>query len=284
MILTVNHETVYRYEGSVAHSTQYLRLTPQSTEGQRVLEWKLELPSPAVSSSDAFGNICHVLTLDMPHREIRIRAMGIVETDDGERTSVSGGDPLPYLRSTPLTAISPDLAAFAEGFRKQPMAQEDLLALAQGIEMAVEFSPGSTHVGSTAADAFAAGLGVCQDHTHIFLSCCRYLGVPARYVSGYVHSPGHASNHMATHAWAEAWLHDRWWSFDVVNRSRADENHLKLAVGMDYLDACPVRGVRRGGGGELMQADVRVMQSQAGTNEAEQEQDISQQQQQQQQA
>ena len=70
----------------------------------------------------------------------------------------------------------------------------------------------------------------------------------------------------------------------MVNRSRADENHLKLAVGMDYLDACPVRGVRRGGGGELMQADVRVMQSQAGTNEAEQEQDISQQQQQQQQA
>ena len=142
--------------------------------------------------------------------------MGIVETDDGERTSVAGGDPLPYLRSTALTAISPDLAAFAEGFRKQPMTQEALLALAQGIEMAVEFSPGSTHVGSTAADAFAAGLGVCQDHTHIFLSCCRYLGVPARYVSGYVHSPGHASNHMATHAWAEAWLHDRWWSFDQL--------------------------------------------------------------------
>lgn len=283
MILTVNHETVYRYEGPVAHSTQFLRLTPQSTEGQKVLEWKLELPSPAVSSSDAFGNICHVLTLDMPHREIRIRAMGIVETEDGERTSVAGGDPLPYLRATGLTSMSPGMMVFADSFRRQPVTVEALRALALGIELAVEFSPGSTHVGSTAADAFAAGLGVCQDHTHIFIACCRHLGVPARYVSGYVHSPGHASNHMATHAWAEAWLQDRWWSFDVVNRSCADENHLKLAVGMDYLDACPVRGVRRGGGGEIMLADVRVMQAQAGAGLSDL-QDMTLQQQQQQQA
>lgn len=284
MILTVNHETVYRYEHSVAHSTQYLRLTPQTMEGQKVLEWRLDLPTPAVPSSDAFGNLCHVMTLDMPHREIRIRAVGIVETDDGERTCTSGGDPLPFLRSTALTTMSAELAEFVASLGKVPMTLATLDKLAMAIETAVVFSPGSTHAGSTAADAFAARQGVCQDHTHIFIACCRHLGVPARYVSGYVHSPGHADNHMATHAWAEAWLNDRWWSFDVVNRSRAGEHHLKLAVGMDYLDACPVRGVRRGGGGEVMQAEVRVMRAQGDAVAGTSENSISQQQQQQQQA
>lgn len=284
MILTINHETVYRYENPVVHSTQYLRLTPPSMEGQKVLEWRLDLPMPAVPASDAFGNICHVMTLDMPHREIRIRAVGIVETADGERTSLSGGDPRPFLRGTTLTAMTPDMVAFANGWRRSPMTLADLDRLAMAIEMAVEFLPGVTHAGSTAADAFAAGHGVCQDHTHIFIACCRHLGVPARYVSGYIHSPGHMDNHIATHAWAEAWVDDRWWSFDVVNRSRAGEHHLKLAVGMDYMDACPVRGVRRGGGSELMQAEVRVMQVQADVLLAASPDSIGQQQQQQQQA
>jgi transglutaminase-like putative cysteine protease len=90
------------------------------------------------------------------------------------------------------------------------------------------------------------------------------------------------NDHIATHAWAEVWVEDRWWSFDVVNRCRADAMHLKLAVGMDYMDACPVRGVRRGGGGELMLADVQVMSAQHGMSQDQVEQSITQQQQQQQ--
>jgi transglutaminase-like putative cysteine protease len=282
MILTINHETVYRYDAAVAHSTQYLRLTPSSGEGQRVLEWKLELPSPAVTSEDAFGNILHVLTLDMPHSEIRIRATGIVETDDGERMSFSGGDPRPYLRSTRLTAMSPAMVEFAEKFRHPEMGLAELQELAHAVQAWIVFEPGITHADSTAAESFAAMHGVCQDHSHVFIACCRHLGVPARYVSGYVHSPGHMNDHIATHAWAEVWVEDRWWSFDVVNRCRADAMHLKLAVGMDYMDACPVRGVRRGGGGELMLADVQVMSAQYGMSQDQVEQSIAQQQQQQQ--
>lgn len=264
MILTVNHETVYRYDAAVNHSTQYLRLTPPDGEGQRVLEWKLELPASATTTEDAFGNILHVLTLDMPHAEIRIRATGIVETDSGERMSFIGGDPRPYLRSTPLTAMSAGMMAFAESFRQSPMTLAAVEALAHAVLDRMQFEPGSTDVGTTAAEAFAAASGVCQGHAHVFIACCRHLGVPARYVSGYVYSPGHVDNHMATHAWGEAWLEDRWWSFDVVNRCRAGASHLKLAVGMDYMDACPVRGVRRGGSGEMLHSTVQVMPAQGG--------------------
>lgn len=259
MILTVNHETVYRYDSAALHSTQYLRLTPQDGDGQRVLEWHLDLPTQAVAAADAFGNILHVLTLDMPHREIRIRARGIVETDSGARSCEADGDARPFLRSTALTTMDAAMMGFAEAFSEWPMTLPALAALAEAVAGRICFTPGITHAGSTAAEAFAEGHGVCQDHTHVFLACARYLGVPARYVSGYVNSPGHADSHVASHAWAEVFVDGRWHGLDIVNRGPVDEHHLKLAVGMDYLDACPVRGMRRGGGGELMQAEVRVM-------------------------
>jgi transglutaminase-like putative cysteine protease len=100
-------------------------------------------------------------------------------------------------------------------------------------------------------------VGVCQDHTHAFLACARSLGIPARYVSGYLCTED--ASHLASHAWAEAWLDDAWYSFDVTNELARPERHLKLAVGLDYLDACPVRGMRRGSGlGEQMHARVVV--------------------------
>jgi transglutaminase-like putative cysteine protease len=124
------------------------------------------------------------------------------------------------------------------------------------------FKPGDTVVSSSAAEAFAIGSGVCQDHAHVFIACCRYLGVPARYVSGYVYSPGHEEAHVASHAWAEAWAVDRWRSFDIANNRPAGEDHIRLAVGADYFDACPIRGVRTGGGAETMSAAALVAQQQ----------------------
>jgi transglutaminase-like putative cysteine protease len=113
-----------------------------------------------------------------------------------------------------------------------------------------------TKVDTSAAEAFEAKAGVCQDHTHAFLACARSLHVPARYVSGYLFSE--SSEHLACHAWAEAWIDDAWYSFDVTNGLSKPERHLKLAVGLDYLDACPVRGMRRGGGFEQMHAKAVV--------------------------
>lgn len=269
MILAVNHETVYRYDAIARHSTQYLRLTPPDTEGQRVLEWRLDLPSPAFSTTDSHGNVLHVLTLDMPHTEIRIRAVGLVETDDGDRVSPGQGDPRPYLRATSLTTMSGAMRDFAEAFRRVVPTVAGVEALAHAVHAWMRYDPGATGVETPAAEAFRLARGVCQDYTHVMLACCRHLGIPARYVSGYVHAGGSGfDERQASHCWVEAWVDGQWWSFDITNRCRAHAAHLKLAVGMDYHDACPVRGVRRGGGNERLLADVRVMQPPLDAGEA----------------
>ncbi|HOY24458.1 MAG TPA: transglutaminase family protein, partial [Cellvibrio sp.] len=96
-----------------------------------------------------------------------------------------------------------------------------------------------------------------QDHAHVFIACCRALDLPARYVSGYIH-PGD-TDHAASHAWADVWLEGMGWvSFDITNANFAASEHCRLAVGRDYLDACPVRGVRHGGGAEAMEVMVRI--------------------------
>jgi len=256
MKLSIRHDTTYSYASDVYNSIQFLRLTPRSSERQRILEWQLDLPCKVNSQIDPYGNILHVLTLDKPHGNLALTAHGQVEIDPDCEQEAGSQSPLPFLRSSKLTQADDALKAFAArqcGTRNDRAAlTEMMLALADHMP----YRPGSTTVGTTAIEAFAGAAGVCQDHTHAFLACTRSLGVPARYVSGYLCTED--EQHLASHAWAEAWVDDAWYSFDITNRLTRPERHLKLAVGLDYLDACPVRGVRRGGGAESMLASVQV--------------------------
>ncbi|HYF57835.1 MAG TPA: transglutaminase family protein [Burkholderiaceae bacterium] len=259
MLLTVWHSTVYRYAAEVARSTQVIRLTPATGARQRTLEWTVELPQPARTLTDAYDNLTHVLTLDAPHQEIRIVARGRVEVDDTDDGEPAGRiNPRVFLRSTPLTgaddAIRAFLAPLRAMVRTRPMM--GLTDLMHALLERMPYESGHTSVESTAAQSFAASRGVCQDHAHVYVACCRELGIPARYVSGYVYTSDR--DHVASHAWAEAWVANRWISFDVSNATQAGEAHLKLAVGLDYLDACPVRGVRLGGGEEELHTHARV--------------------------
>jgi transglutaminase-like putative cysteine protease len=262
--LLIDHETHYSYETQVRASTQYLRLTPVDSTRQKVLEWKLEAPGSLVRTVDGYGNVLHVLTIDRPVQVIRIRATGVVET---RAATDDGADPMPlsplfFTRVTALTRVDEPLAAFAEGYRRRAGTPSGLADLAAAILKKMPFKPGDTHVSSSAAEAFGIGSGVCQDHAHVFIACCRHLGVPARYVSGYVYSAGQDYADVASHAWAEAWVVDRWRSFDIANNRAAGEDHVRVATGGDYYDACPIRGVRTGGGVEDMQAAARVAQQQ----------------------
>ena len=264
MKLYVDHVTHYAYDAAVRSSTQYLRLTPRDSTRQRVVEWRLDVPGQPTRTFDGYGNVLHVLTLDKPVSEINIRAIGVVETrgtldDDADPVPLS---PLVFTRVSPLTRADEALQVFAEGFHRHAGTLSGLRELAGAIMQRMPFKPGDTSVSSSASQAFAVGSGVCQDHAHVFIACCRYLGVPARYVSGYVYSPAHAQSGVASHAWAEAWVVDRWRSFDVANGRPAGEEHIKLAVGADYFDACPIRGVRTGGGAETMRATASVQQQQ----------------------
>lgn len=261
MLLSIRHQTVYRYSHKVAQSVQIVRLTPRPEPGQRTLRWTLTSPGRQVEQLDAFGNISHLITIDEPVEEIHLLAEGSVDTSEAEGnlpTEEAGLSPLAFLAETRLTRPDEAIQRFAARWKSADVrSPEALLEVAGAIRDAVVWEHGITTVDHDAAEALALGRGVCQDHAHLFASACRLLGVPVRYVSGYVHT-GDAS--VASHAWVDAWLGTGrgWFSVDVTHGVAAGRQHCRLAVGRDYLDAGPVRGVRRGGGEEALHVDVNV--------------------------
>jgi transglutaminase-like putative cysteine protease len=124
----------------------------------------------------------------------------------------------------------------------------------------VQYIKGATQVNTSAVEAFSLGQGVCQDHAHVFIACCRAIDLPARYVSGYLFTED--GSLMQTHAWADVFVAgEGWQSFDVSNGCRAGETHVRLATGLDYRSASPVSGMRSGGGVEGMASSVIVNQA-----------------------
>jgi transglutaminase-like putative cysteine protease len=248
MRFTITHQMSYSYDSPVRLSTQYLRLCPRDTVRQKVLDWKLETPSQAMRTHDGYGNILHVLTLDKPVSEIWIHAGGTVQTAPSldEPSDFTGVplSPLLFLRPTAATRADAALAAFAERFRRGSGSLAGLRELAGALH--------GTHPGASGEVA-----------THKFIACCRHVGVPARYISGYIYSPrAAAAEQMAIDAWAEAWVENRWHSFDIHSNGPIGESHVKIAVGADYMDACPIRGVRVGGGVETLVAQASVCANQ----------------------
>jgi|SRR5450432_2328118 len=260
MRVTIVHETVYRYESPAHYSVQYLRLSPPTTGRQKVISWKIDAPAPVRHWVDTFGNDSHLLVVDKPHTEIRVRARGDVEVHETPVIEEAGPQSLDvYLRGTPLTASDANLTTFANDFRSivEKDRREGLIKMMGSLRERIEYKGGVTHAATAATDAFARGAGVCQDHAHVFLASCRTLGVPARYVSGYLAADRNAQ--LASHAWVEAWVPDEGWQgYDIANNTKPGVRHVRVAVGLDYLDACPVRGYRRGGQGESLEVDVQV--------------------------
>ena len=162
-----------------------------------------------------------------------------------------------YLRVTPQTRPDAAICELARSVeRTDPL--ERLHALAGAVRARVDYVPGSTNAHTEAAEALADGKGVCQDHAHIFIAAARSLGVPARYVTGYlVVDTDNASE--AHHAWAEAWVEGLGWvGFDVANRICPTERYVRLAVGLDARYAAPVIGSRSGGAAEALEVCVEV--------------------------
>jgi transglutaminase-like putative cysteine protease len=264
MRVAINHETIYRYRTETDYSVQYLRLSPISSTCQRVLSWKLASPGNLCAWTDGFGNAAHVLVVEGPHQEIRIKAVGEVEIADFGKPLLAESEPhVPelFLRQTRLTEADDRVIRFSGGFRPAIATnpRKGLDSLVAGIRHSIEAKPGQTQSPPTASQVLERRAGGCQDQAHLFIACCRGLGVPARYVSGYLCSDTQDDPGMASHAWAEAWVDGAGWlSFDVTNRMSNAKAHVRVAVGLDYLDAAPVRGMRNGGGKEEMEVDVHV--------------------------
>lgn len=264
MLLSVEHATDYAYTTQTTYSIQYVRLTPRSDPGQSVASWRLDTPGRITPWLDGFGNIVHTVVQTSSHDHLYLHVAGEVDTRETHGVvplDEHGLPPGAFLRSTPLTQPDETIHAFAAKFEaiRAKGNLPALHALMGAIHEAMPYTPGDTHVHSSAAEALILGSGVCQDHAHVFIACCRAWGIPARYVSGYLHTSAEDGRHLATHAWAEALVEDLGWvSFDPSNCQSATQAYIRLAVAFDYQGAAPVRGVRLGGGHEEMTVRVQV--------------------------
>jgi transglutaminase-like putative cysteine protease len=265
MRICISHKTHYRYERPVKALTQVLRLTPRGHDGQHVRKWRIE---PTVDGrlrprEDTFGNIVHTFSADAPVEEMTVCVTGEVETHDTGgmiRGTVERLPDLFYLRDTDLTTADEGIHEFAQSVANDSSDRlATLHALLEALHRQVAFDTGPTQVTTTAAEAFALKRGVCQDLTHVFIAAARCLDIPARYVSGYLYRADGVVEQEAGHAWAEAKVPDLGWvGFDAANGISISDAHVRVAVGLDYLGAAPVRGSRMGGGAEDLNVSLKV--------------------------
>lgn len=266
MKLSIRHETHYEYSAPLQYALQQLCLTPQANAHQEVVEWQVSAPGPLYAQRDGFGNLSHSWSMARSRggRHVyrgSVHAHGTVLTAPSAWLvdDLAAPHPALYLRATALTAPSPALEDLGRGLVDARSGEVELLRLAAEVSRRIVYRAGVTDVGTSAQQALAIGAGVCQDQAHVFIAACRAAGLPARYVSGYFHSP--TAPELASHAWADVCLDvaaRRWLSVDITHGCLMDERHVRLAVGPDYAACAPVRGVREGGGDESMRVRVRI--------------------------
>lgn len=269
MRIRIRHETRYRYDRPIDLAAQVVRLTPRDHEHQRVLAWRVTdgggrtLPG----FEDGYGNRCHLATIVRQHDESAIIAEGEVETSPSAGTVSGAIDTLAslyYLRRTDATRPDAAINALAETHAVVADPVDRLHRLMLDVRARVAYEIGSTSVVTSAAEALARGRGVCQDHAHVLIAAARLLGHPARYVSGYLWDAALTGPTEASHAWAEVRIEGLGWvGLDPANGVSPTPAYVRVATGLDYADAAPVRGIRRGSAAETLAVTVEVQQVQA---------------------
>jgi transglutaminase-like putative cysteine protease len=289
MKLRVTHETRYRYSPSVETAQHVAHLRPRDTAGQRLLDHQLRIePTPGELrfSDDVFGNTRAFFALQVGHDELAVVSDSVVETQplqlpdsamtweqvrDRFRYRAGGSyDPAAeFLFSSPYVPRHADFTAYA---RPSFASGATLLGVARDLTRRIyrdfEYSTNSTEINTPAVEALALRKGVCQDFAHIMVACWRMMGLPARYVSGYLLTqppPGKPRlvGADASHAWVSVYVpdvpgHDGWFDFDPTNDRVPGEDYVTLAVGRDFSDVSPMRGVIHGGASHTLRVGVTV--------------------------
>ena len=257
MKLMINHQTHYQYTDQARNSIQYIKMTPTTNVHQQVHSWNVSVPGEKQVKSDAFNNVWITSSQRQPYSQMTIMAQGIVEmnpnTQFGIETAVN---PKLFLQPTPSTMCNAEMKSFAEYYVPR-LNRANLMVLSEAILNYIPYVPNRTSVQTSAIEAFQCRQGVCQDHSHVFIAMCKYLGLPARYVSGYLFVPN--TSHLASHAWAEVFFENSWYCFDTSNQLFVPNSHIYVAIGRDYWDVAPVRGIRERGGIESMNSIVQVL-------------------------
>lgn len=285
----VQHETVYRYSAPVTISRQLLHLSPRELPHQRCLSHGLSvLPSPSEwrERIDFFGNHVTQFALQSPHAELEVRSQACVELDvvdrpDADRDSVPWErlrerlrqvgpapllEPSQYLYASPHVELLPELARYAAlDFTEGRPVLDAAVALMQRIHEDFDFDPKATTVTTSLEEVLSHRRGVCQDFAHLMIGCLRALGLPARYVSGYLLTrppPGKPRliGADASHAWVSVFSPQQGWvDMDPTNNTQPGVEHITVAWGRDFSDVTPMRGVILGGGEQELEVRVTVV-------------------------
>lgn len=257
MKLMINHQTHYVYTEQAKNSIQYIKMTPQTNAHQTVLSWDLSVPGEVQSQLDAFDNIWLISTQRYAYQNLTFMAQGTIEINPQSSHAIELDiRPSIFLQVTPNTLCDESMKSFA--YQYVPVvSHQNLVKLSEALLAYMPYISYTTSVATTAIEAFHHRQGVCQDHSHVFIAMCKALGLPARYVSGYLYVPD--SVHLASHAWAEVFIDQKWQTFDISNQIYTPSSHIYVAIGRDYWDVAPVRGVREKGGIESMSSIVQVL-------------------------
>ncbi len=257
MRLMINHQTHYQYSEVACNSIQYIKMTPSDNSHQEVCHWHVSVPGVREEKRDAFQNIWITSSQREAYQQLTIMAQGIVEINTQAEHGIQDHlNPNLFLQPTPNTQCNAEMKAFAHQY-VPTVNRENLMQLSNAILGHIPYVAAETSVHTSAIDAFNGQQGVCQDHSHVFIAMCKHLGLPVRYVSGYLHVP--ETSHLASHAWAEVYIDDVWYCFDTSNQLFRPQSHIYVAIGRDYWDVAPVRGVREKGGVEFMHSIVQVL-------------------------
>lgn len=273
MRLLIRHETTYRFSAPATQGLQRLRLKPKDTHGQEVREWNMRLEGAKMEAQydDHNHNASTLVSITPGATQVSITCTGIVHTAD--RSGIvgphTGHIPLWYfLRHTPLTQPGPKARALVASLgdtRENPL--DAIHRLAQAVRDAIEYRKGVTDAETTAEHALACGHGVCQDQTHALVCAGRLIGVPMRYVSGYLLMNDRIEQE-AGHGWAEAHVEGLGWvGLDVTNGISPDERYVRVASGCDYREAAPVTGIAADTGEVSLGVAVSVREEDAATGQ-----------------
>lgn len=267
MRLKIQHRTTYSYEKPVTYGLQELRLTPKSRDSQKVLAWDVEIEGGRIELNfdDQHMNRVDLVSFSGDGHMITIICTGEVETLDttGVIGRHAGYAPLWYFeKMTAMTRagnLTRKLTGGLIGDYDEMIPR--LHALSERVFDAVKYEKGHTDSQTSAEDALTAGHGVCQDQAHVFIAAARAMGIPARYVSGYLMMDD-TDQQEASHAWVEAHVDGIGWvGFDISNQISPDERYVRVATGLDYREAAPIHGIRMGDHGtEALKVDIEVQQ------------------------
>lgn len=269
MRLQIRHTTGYRYDTEVVSSYNEARLVPQTGLTQLTLSSVVSTQPDAVQQRywDYWGTQVTVFDVHVPHTELEVTCASVVDTADARTPGTASWDALAAVRDTHVELLgrsprtTPDAALAAVAAEATGSPYQVVVSLVELVREKVAYVPGSTGVATSAVEAWELGQGVCQDIAHVTLAVLREAGVPARYVSGYLHpSLDPQVGETVTgesHAWIEAWV-GGWWAFDPTNGIPAGERHVTVARGRDYTDVTPLKGVYAGGGSQSLGVTVEV--------------------------